>query len=114
MSVKADRARVARAAGHEVCPYCGRPVIEARMTTSGGLIRLDPQPAAIGNLELDEMGGARFIPPAYRDPKSRWFVPPEQRFTSHRSTCPNNERALAAGDASFIGRVERRLQAVRP
>jgi hypothetical protein len=72
-----------------ICDKCGGRVIDAVMQLSGVAIELDPQPTDHGNLQLFEPGAqAQYIAPEYREPTSRWFVPPEQRFQLHRTTCP--------------------------
>lgn len=110
MSVSAPRARVEHAERGTRCPHCLQPVIEAmlRRGRGGGPIRIDPTPIASGTLQLVD-GMAQFIPPEYRDQRSRWYVPEGERYRSHRLSCPAMERTLSAESAEYIERVDRRL-----
>lgn len=93
------------------CEHCDRPVLEALMRKSGRPILLDPEPHALGNLQLVELGAvAQFIAPEYRDPKSRWFVPPAERYQSHMASCPQNERTCSEATHTFIADVNAALK----
>lgn len=93
------------------CEHCDRPVLEAVMRKSGVPILLDPEPRALGNLQLIELGSeAVFIAPEYRDPKSRWFVPPEQRYQSHMASCPFNQRTCSEATHTFVADVNAALR----
>lgn len=83
------------------------------MRTSGKRIRLDPEPRELGGLQLlDDGTAAAFIPNEYRDPKSRWFVPPAERYVSHMATCPANDRTADATNARFMDACARRLRLI--
>lgn len=117
MSVAASTTRGQQARPEARCEHCGRPVVVARMKTSGKRIQLDPTAGERGNLQLLRGGHlgpvAQFIAAERRDPKSRWFVPPAERFVSHMVTCEQNERTLSSTSAAFIGDVEGRLAEVQ-
>lgn len=98
--------------GTNACRHCGAPVRVAMMR-SGRTIQLDMEPAAIGNLRIDRDGFAVFVPAEARWPKHPLFVPPEQRYVSHRATCGRNERTASAETRVFTDDVDRRLKVVR-
>lgn len=95
------------------CEHCGAVVIEAVFAGTGRVVHLDPEPLALGNLHLiDELGTfVRFILPERRQPTHRHYVPPEERYRSHRVTCVEHERTCTPDTTAFIDDVDHRLEA---